>query len=81
MRGNESFCEYLGVLLDRHQSPDCQPHRPLPVDVEVLDVLPQSSHLPLQTLQTRRVMPSYFLEKQKIFHKSPLSFAHHSVEV
>ena len=40
MRGNESFCEYLGVLLDRHQSPDCQPHRPLPVDVEVDDLLP-----------------------------------------
>ena len=51
---------YLGMFLGGDEGPHCQPDRPLPVDVEVLDLLPQSSRLALQALQSSRVVSSYF---------------------
>ena len=51
---------YLGVFLGGDEGPDCEPHRSLSVDVEILDGLPQSPRLPLQAVQARRVVSRYF---------------------
>ena len=61
------------MFLGWYEGPDSQPDRSLPVDVEILDLLPQSSSLALQALQASRVVPSYFYKTRKTLKNANFS--------